>query len=168
MELKVLSERLVELFGVDAVPDLADALRSAAISHDTKIMGEFVELVDGDLSVDWIQKVFQYYEADREQKKQDYTPKSLADLTGRLVGTCDTVIDLCAGSGALTIQRWNRDKDCKFECIEYDDKAISYLLFNLAVRNIESVVKRMDVLSGEVFEAFKIIKGEQFGKVVKL
>ena len=168
MELKALSESLVELFGVDEVCDLANALRAAALNQDTKIMNKFVYLVGGDLSIDWIQKVFQYYEADREQKKQDYTPKSLADLTGRLVGTCDTVIDLCAGSGALTIQRWNRDKDCKFECIEYDDKAISYLLFNLAVRNIESVVKRMDVLSGEVFEAFKIIKGEQFGKVVKL
>ena len=168
MELKALSESLVELFGVDEVCDLANALRAAALNQDTKIMNKFVYLVGGDLSIDWIQKVFQYYEADREQKKQDYTPKSLADLTGRLVGTCDTVIDLCAGSGALTIQRWNRDKDCKFECVEYDDKAISYLLFNLAVRNIESVVKRMDVLSGEVFEAFKIIKGEQFGKVVKL
>lgn len=168
MELKKLSEQLIGLFGIEGIPDMAAALREAALNQNTKIMDEFVTLVNGDLSVDWIQKIFQYYEADREQKKQDYTPKSLADLTGRLVGTCDTVIDLCAGSGALTIQRWNRDKDCKFECIEYDDKAISYLLFNLAVRNIESVVKRMDVLSGEVFEAFKIIKGEQFGKVVKL
>ena len=99
---------------------------------------------------------------------QDYTPKSLADLTGRLIGDCETVIDLCAGSGALTIQKWNQDKDCRFECIEYDDKAISYLLFNLAVRNIEAVVKRMDVLGGDVLEVYEVTKGEHFGKAVKL
>ena len=168
MELKELSESLVKLFGVDEVCDLANALREAALNQDTKIMEEFVYLVGGDLSVDWVQKVFQYYDADREKKKQDYTPKSLADLTGRLIGECETVIDLCAGSGALTIQRWNQDKDCKFECVEYDDKAISYLLFNLAIRNIEAVVKRMDVLSDDTFEVFEITKGERFGKAVKL
>ena len=168
MELKVLSEKLVDLIKVDAVPDLAEALRSVAISHDTKIMDEFVDLVDGDLSIDWIQKVFQYYEADRKQKMQDYTPRSLAALTGRLVGRCDSIIDLCAGSGALSIQRWNWDKDCKFECIEFDETAISYLLFNLVVRNMNATVKRMDALSMDTYDVFVINKGDRFGEVVKL
>lgn len=168
MELKALTESVVELFGVNEVCDLANALREAVLNQDTKIMDGFANIVDGDLSIDWIQKIFQYYEADRKQKMQDYTPKSLADLTGRLIGDCETVIDLCAGSGALTIQKWNQDKDCRFECIEYDDKAISYLLFNLAVRNIEAVVKRMDVLGGDVLEVYEVTKGEHFGKAVKL
>ena len=61
MELKALTESVVELFGVNEVCDLANALREAVLNQDTKIMDKFANIVDGDLSIDWIQKIFQYY-----------------------------------------------------------------------------------------------------------
>ena len=63
-----------------------------------------------------MQKIFQYYLADRKVKMQDYTPVSLAKFVGKLVRTENehTVYDLCAGSGALTIQKWNLNNELKF------------------------------------------------------
>lgn len=63
-----------------------------------------------------MQMIFQYYFADRKEKMQDYTPKSLAGSSCRVIKTKDEKIclDLCAGSGALTIQKWNENNDLKF------------------------------------------------------
>ena len=63
-----------------------------------KIKG-FADIVQ-DLSIDWLQKIFQYYEADRKDKKQDFTPKSLAELVGLLVGDDTEIVDMCAGGQA--------------------------------------------------------------------
>lgn len=47
---------------------------------------------------------------------QDYTPKSLAVFMGKLAGKSDIVTDMCAGSGALTIQNgiWTRTKNLNY------------------------------------------------------
>lgn len=103
-----------------------------------------------DLSVDWLQMIYQYYYADRKEKMQDYTPKSLALFMGKLAGEADKITDLCAGSGALTIQRWNMNHEQRFELYEFDENVIPFLLFNMAVRNIECTVYHSDVLQQEV------------------
>ncbi|WP_370751044.1 N-6 DNA methylase [Eubacterium sp.] len=133
--------------------------------NDVKIYEKFKELVNDDLSVDWLQKIFQYYQADRKEKMQDYTPKSLADFMGKLAGESDCLVDMCAGSGALTIQKWNRNPNQKFDLYEFDENVIPFLLFNLAIRNIESVVIHCDILSSQVFNTYKVFKGEKFGTV---
>lgn len=95
---------------------------------------------------------------------QDYTPKSLALFMGKLAGEADKITDLCAGSGALTIQRWNMNHEQRFELYEFDENVIPFLLFNMAVRNIECTVYHSDVLQQEVYHTYKITKGEHFGK----
>ena len=110
-----------------------------------------------------VQKIFQYYQADRKEKMQDYTPKSLADFMGLLAGDSDTVIDMCAGSGALTIQKWNRNQELKFALNEFDVKVIPFLLFNMAIRNISCVVLHADVLQMEIYKEYRITKGEKYG-----
>ena len=94
---------------------------------------------------------------------QDYTPKSLADFMGLLLGKSETVVDLCAGSGALTIQKWSRDKQSKFILYELDERVIPFLLFNMAIRNIECIVYHSDVLRQEIFCEYQIKKGEEYG-----
>ena len=89
---------------------------------------------------------------------------SLARFAGMLAGESDIVTDMCAGSGALTIQKWNLNHDTKFALYEYDEKVLPFLLFNMAVRNISCIVYHSDVLQQEVYHAYKIEKGEQFGK----
>lgn len=167
MELQELSHRTLELFNINNIKDLKKELYEIVMHHDVDKMAKFKELVNGDLSVDWLQKIFQYYLADRENKKQDYTPTSLAKLVAKLSGNCNEVIDMCAGSGALTIQKWNLDKNAKFILYEFDENVIPYLLFNLCLRNIEATVYHKDVLSEEIYNIYKIHKTSEFGEILK-
>lgn len=165
MELKELTEKVIDLLGIKTTDEMSGKLFEIAKSNNTKIYNSFSELVENDLSVDWLQMIFQYYQADRKEKMQDYTPKTLADFMGKLVGDSETIIDMCAGSGALTIQKWNRNHDLKFLLYEFDENVIPFLLFNMAVRNISCTIYHADVLQQEIFHTYKISKGEKYGVV---
>lgn len=164
MELKELTDRALELFGVDNPDNLGSALMES-VSNTDKLKA-FCDLVGGDLSIDWLQMIYQYYLADRKEKKQDYTPKSLARFMGMLAGDDETIVDMCAGSGALIIQKWNQNHDTKFKAIEIDDNVIPFLLFNMVLRNIRCRVFQMNALTGEdAARVWDIVKGEEFGRI---
>lgn len=167
MELKQLTEQTLELFNAKDTSDLIKKLSESYNDH--RIMQSFTQLVNNDLDTDWLQKIYQYYEANRTNKGQDYTPKSLADLMASLtlLGGDDEIVDMCAGSGALTIATWRTNKNIKAICIEFDENVIPVLVFNLALRNIQATVKHENALSREIFKIYKITKGEQFGKVAE-
>lgn len=162
MELKELTEKTMALFKSESIEALADKVLIAVKNNDENVYEKFCDLVQ-DLSIDWMQKIYQYHLADRKEKMQDYTPKSLALLIGKLAGDADVVTDLCAGSGALTIQKWNMNHEQRFDLYEFDENVIPFLLFNMAVRNIECTVYHSDVLQQEVYHTYKIHKGEHFG-----
>ena len=164
MELKELCEMTLNLFDVKVVDDLGKNLMRACKDNDMQKFESFAELV-GNLDTDWLQKIFQYYQADRKEKMQDYTPESLADFVGRLAGDSDEVIDMCAGSGALTIQKWRRNHELRFRLYEFDENVIPYLLFNMVLRNIECTVCQMDVLQNEVYHKYRVKKGDKYGKL---
>lgn len=166
MELKELTEKTLKIFNVDEVSDLKNAIFECVMSNDFGKYISFKSLVK-DLSIDWLQKIFQYYNADRKAKKQDFTPKCLAEIVSKLTSSENekVCLDMCAGTGALTIQKWNSNNDLNFICEEFDENAIPYLLFNLAVRNINAAVLHCDVLSGEIFKTYKIQKGIDFSTV---
>lgn len=167
MELLELKDRVLELFNTD-IDHLGDALMQTVNDNDTAMYEQFCELVDNDLSVDWLQMIFQYYHADRSEKMQDYTPKTIADFMGRLVGKADVVVDMCAGSGALTIQRWAHEPGQRMRLIELDRNVIPYLLFNLVIRNIHSDVLMEDVLADSICAHWVVQKGEKYGRVTCL
>ena len=106
MELKELTEKTLELFCVQDPEQLGPALLEACGKPEK--LRAFRDLVGGDLSIDWLQKIWQYYLADRKDKKQDYTPASIAEFMGMLAGSADRIVDMCAGSGALIIQKWKQ------------------------------------------------------------
>lgn len=162
MDLKELTDRTFELFGVDNADDLGPALLESIDNTDK--LKAFYDLVGGDLSVDWMQMIYQYHLADRKEKKQDYTPKSLARFMGMLAGDDETTVDMCAGSGALIIQKWNQNHDTKFKAIEIDSTVIPFLLFNLVLRNIQCEVYQMDALTDEEpIKMWAVEKREVFG-----
>lgn len=170
MELLELTKKIKDIFNVDDLSKLGDSLKRCVEDNDKSVFDAFVQLVDGDLSQDWLQKVYQYYLADRKEKKQDYTPKCLAELLAAFTDG-DDVVDLCAGSGALTIQAWARDTNNpnrKFELYEADDAVVPFLLFNLAVRNIGATVYVGDALMGEFRETFVVTKRGKYGMVSRL
>lgn len=165
MELKELTDKMLELLDTKSTNEIADKIFDVVKNNNIEIYEQFTQLVNGDLSKDWLQKIYQYHLADREEKKQDYTPYSLARLAGMLAGDSNEVIDMCAGSGALTIQKWNLNHDIKFELYELDENVIPFLLFNMAVRNIECTVYHANILSEEIYNTFKIKKGIKFGRL---
>lgn len=164
MELKELVDETLKIFEINNVKDLAGELMKACVKNDESKFRNFKALVR-DLNIDWLQKIFQYYEADRKEKKQDYTPKSLAALVGQLAGSAEVIIDMCAGSGALTIQKWARNKNQRFELYEFDEKVIAYLLFNMMVRNINCTVYQADVLQDEIYHEYRVKSGLEFGEL---
>lgn len=166
MELKELTSKVIELLNIESPEQIPDSLTEIVLNGKTEYFDGFCNLVE-DLSIDWFQKIFQYYLADRKVKMQDYTPVSLARFVGKLVHTENerSVYDLCAGSGALTIQKWNLNNELKFVCYEYDKTVIPILLFNLAVRNIDAVVINGDALQDEVFATYIVKKGDKYSSV---
>lgn len=91
-------------------------------------------------------------------------------MVGRLTKTENetSVLDMCAGSGALTIQKWNMNHNLEFICYELDEKVIPLLLFNLAIRNIKAVVVQCDVLQDEIYTLYKVKPGEKYGTVTEM
>ena len=164
MELKQLTEKMIEILKVEDTNDMSEKLFEVVKNNDIEAYEQFCDLVENDLSRDWLQMIFQYYHADRKDKMQDYTPKTVAEFMSLLVGdNVDTIIDMCAGSGALTIQKWNMNNNIKFELYELDTNVIPFLLFNMVVRNIECTVYNADILQQEIFNIYKIEKGDKFG-----
>lgn len=164
MELSELRNKLLFILGVDKVDDVPDAMMQAVMRQDNRLFDDVKGLLP-DLAHDWFRGVFQYYMADRDEKKQDFTPDSLALLMGRLAGCADAIVDLCAGSGALTIAAWNVDKKRKFECYELDRRVIPLLLFNLVIRNMNALVHHADVLREIEFSTYAVSPGEKYSCV---
>lgn len=166
MELQELTEKTFKIFNVKNTEDLKQKIFSICKNNEIEYLKKYKELVK-DLSIDWLQKIYQYYEADRENKGQDYTPKSLAKLISKLSydEKEEMCLDLCSGSGALTIQKWCDNPNIKFELEEFDSNVIPFLLFNMMLRNIEAEIKEKDVLQDETHHVYRIVKGEKFGKM---
>lgn len=162
MELKKLTEATMNLLDIKDIKELPNAILRTCRENKTNVFLEFEHIVE-ELDTDWLQQIYQYYLADREEKKQDYTPKSLADFMGKLAGDSEVIIDMCAGSGALTIQKWKRNKNIEFILYEYDENVIPILIFNMMLRNIECVIYHADVLQDEVYHVYKIKKGNKYG-----
>lgn len=91
MELLALTQRVLEIFECD-LDGLGEKLLQSLADEDK------LDAVAA-LPIDSLQKVYQYYLADRKGMKQDFTPRSLAELADLLAGDCDVFVDLCAGTG---------------------------------------------------------------------
>lgn len=166
IELTKLKEWILKGLQTDETQKTPELLLKKIFENDKEFYNDYLSLVDSDLEVDYMQKFFQYYLADRENLGQDYTPKSLSKLLAKLTNS-KKVIDVCCGSGALTIQQWVEDKEKSFELYEFDERVIPFLLFNLIVRNIDAKVYHCDVLTKEVFKTYIVKKSEKFGEVTK-
>lgn len=169
MELSELTAQTIQIFGCQFPNELPGKIEKCVLDHDLAKFQAFKSLV-GDLEIDWLQRIFQYWMADRKEKMQDFTPASLADLLGMIATTekPSTITDMCSGSGALTIAAWKHSKNTNFECLEFDETVIPFLLFNLAVRNIKATVKHMDVLALDVICEYKVTPTDDFSEVIKI
>ena len=92
--------------------DVPQALLSALLDANKRADLFNRILSDGpDLGADLFCDFFQEHYSDRKGLKQDFTPQALSDLTQALAGSDGgVVVDVCAGSGSMTIKQWEYNK----------------------------------------------------------
>ena len=121
-----------------------------------------------DLSVDWFTSFFQEVAADRKELKQDFTPDYICEIVSQIAGNQNTFADICSGTGGLTIKLWNNNKKSFFHCEEYSNAVLPFLLFNLAIRNIEGEVFHGDALTREAKGLYKLAQGEKYSTIIQV
>lgn len=155
------------ILGISESYQLPETMMEILLSDPVPMFQRFL-LMESDLSHDWFTDYFQEQHSSRKSMMQDFTPKSLTDMVAGLsvegVQVCE---DVCAGTGGLTIAMWDRFPAALFVCLELSGRAFPLLLFNLAIRNMDAIAVRMDVLSQEVEEAFRLTPGEHFSAIIR-
>lgn len=163
------SNEIESLFGVTESFMLPDKLMGLMFSEEINIIFEKYSDMQGDLSYDGFTDYFQEEHSSRKAMMQDFTPKELTELVGSIAGAdVMSCLDVCAGTGGLTIALHAIAPQCEFFCEELSQRALPLLLFNLAVRNISAYVSNKNVLSNETIGCYRIIPGEHFGKILKI
>ena len=166
-----------ELLGIDDSYKAPDALW--AILRDKQrredLFRETLERHRYNVGYDWFHRYFQDEHADRANKKQDFTPDSVATLLTRLVGgdrkPGDTYYEPCAGTGGITITKWDADRRATpffdyvpsmflYQTEELSDRAIPFLLFNLAIRGMNASVVHGDVLARRGVKGAFLVQNE--------
>lgn len=115
-----------------------------------------------DISHDYMRDIFQKEHSDRDRLKQDYTPASIAKLIIKLMPDGNSVADICAGTGTLSI---GIRKPHYIYCEEFSERAIPFLLCNYALRNMFVDVVRCNALTGETFVIYHLEPGEKFSNI---
>ena len=170
MELSEIKDKILSIFDA-SVENIEKKVMETLLDPEKRDIAfeSYLNAVDNDLHSDHLQNLWQYYRADRKEKCQDYTPKSLAKLCSILTESDGEVCyDLCAGSGALTIQKWVQNKNKTFICEELDEKVFPILLFNMAIRNMNGYAICRDALTSEFYFGYKLEEGEKFSGLSKI
>nr|DAV65090.1 MAG TPA: N-6 DNA Methylase [Caudoviricetes sp.] len=146
---------------------------------------KFLE-IETDMSYEWFQEYFGDEQAERKSKKQDFTPTSISNLVAKLVGKDNsTYYEPAAGTGSMLIAKWHNDRlknplykrpetdnplikfltsptftyDPRaywYQAEELSDRALPFLIFNMAIRGMNGSITQCDSLSRKATRAFFI------------
>ena len=160
------------LLGIDDSYKAPDALWAILRDKERReaLFRETLERHRYNVGYDWFHRYFQDEHADRKNLSQDFTPDSVATLLSRIVGEAkpgDSYYEPCAGTGGITIRKWDEDRRATpffdyvpsmflYQVEELSDRAIPFLLFNLAIRGMNASVVHGDVLSRTAKGAFLV------------
>lgn len=151
------------LFGIRESFELPEKLLTVLMdkAEREKIFNEFLQY-DFDFSHDGLRDYFQDEHAARSELKQDYTPDCICDLISMLMPETDKIIDICSGTGALTI---GTGRNVYFQCEELSKMSVPILLFNLAIRGMNATVLQKNVLDRTVEKIYKVTNNGQFSDI---
>lgn len=105
---------------------------------------------------------FQTEHSDRNELKQDFTPECLCKVVAELTEG-GSYLDVCAGVGGLSV--FALSKADKLYLEEYSERAIPFLLLNLAFNNVNALVFQKDVLTGEIFHIYRLSAMVKYSKI---
>lgn len=167
MELLEFKNTILKFCCVKEIKDIGNVLMKTVLNHDEEFYKKYLEIVDD--TKDWLQALWQYYEADRTDKKQDYTPKSLCNLVSALAGNCNCFYDCCGGSGALSIDMLKNHEQIQNVYVEeLDENVIPFLLFNLCLHNASGFVVNGNVLTKEKIKAYRLFSGTKYSEAIEV
>ena len=150
------TEQFNQILGIDDSYKAPDALMKVMLDKDKReqLFNEFLKL-ETDMSYEWFQSYYESEQAERKEKKQDFTPMSVADIVSRLVsqGNPRSFTDTTAGNGGMLIKSWiNNASPFKspsqywFVAHELSDRSIPFLIFNFAIRGWNGLIYHGDSL----------------------
>lgn len=156
-------DALNSFLGIRESYQMPDALMAALLdpARRMELLDMVSDTVDG--ATDPLRDYFQENHSNRDEMMQDYTPDCLCELVARLTPDAPRMLDLCSGTGALTL--FSARPGTAVRCEELSERVTPVLLMNLALRNIGGVVVRRDVTTDEAFAAYRLIPGERFSDV---
>lgn len=161
---KMDNAKINELFGIKESFELPEKLMLVLMDKPQReaLFNEFLQY-DFDFSHDCLRDYFQDEHAARSALKQDYTPDCICDLINLLMPETDKIIDICSGTGALTI---GTGRKVYFQCEELSKASVPILLFNLAIRGLEATVLQKNVLTNSVEKIYQIThRGGQYSDI---
>lgn len=158
-------KQINKLIGVNESYQAPDQLMQIMLKKGDRelLFRKFLEL-DSNLSFDWFREYFQKVQADRGEKKQDFTPQSAINVLTGLFGNKATgmYFEPTAGTGGIVVSQWWRDclqhnplpgeKNSYathlyfYQVEELSDAALPFLLFNLTIRGMNATVFHGDSL----------------------
>lgn len=141
------------VLGINESYEMPEKLMSILMSDQCTTFYDKLMAYNPDLSTDILRDYFQKEHGDRGKLKQDYTPDCICKLISRITGPSDNTLDICAGTGALTIGcgtgGWHR-------CEEVSTRAIPVLLLNLGIRGMHGEVACHDVLTNKTSAFYRM------------
>lgn len=160
-----------ELLGVDDSYKAPESLLKIMLDDKQRpiLFDNFLE-IDCDVSRDWFVDYFQEEHAERKRFNQDFTPRPVADLLAQIVGSGKTYFESAAGSGGLMITAWDRARKSTsifeydprqywYQVEELSDRALPFLIFNMAIRGMNGAILHGDSLS-RVFKNVYFIRND--------
>lgn len=120
------------------------------------------------LQNDLFRDYFQEEQSNRKTLKQDYTPNCICELLSKLQPKGQKILDICSGTGSLSISSHKSQNESFFQCEELSRNALPFLLTNLAIRNFSALVLQKDVLKNQIINIFQLIPGDKFSDIKQL
>ena len=163
-EMKSFANGLMQILSLTDYKKLPDKLFEVSINHDVQML-EKIKTYLPDLQRDYLLEVFQFFIADRENKKQDYTPISLSRLLSGIIGKTNSVADVAAGSGTLSQQVLEENDGAGFYAEELDHQAVAFMMINYVLRNKHGLIAEKDALSVSTDRQFRLTSTDEFSIV---
>ena len=162
----------LDIFGCKELRYLPDKVLESILANNTEIYEKYIKEYP-DLKSDSLREFFETYLADKKFLAQDFTPDSVALLMTEILLTTrkdkqKEMLDEAAGIGSLIIPFWKHNPDVTVYARELSATTIPFLLFNLALRNMQGVVICGDTLSLETFAVYILNKGEEYSIVKEI
>lgn len=146
-ELSDILNEIRNQFGCNDNSELFEKFIEAYTKNDSEFYKKLQGVIYGN-EKDCLRMIYQYYCADREDYKQDFTPETLSQLVAKLAVRDDfcTILDCCAGVGSLTLQAAKLFKNKKFTLLEKNENTLPFTKANVEANKISANILHYDVI----------------------